>query len=310
MLVLTSIASLSNFHLNLRIFSLKNNMRQHRFFIGQDLGSRIKVAGDSADPVVFEFNPEQVNFSDELSNKYLSKSAIIAHQREIISQWKKVFRYQAGDFVILFDGKIEVKAKIIELSKQNDIARFVLEGGMRDKALSVKNKSQIWLGSSILKGEHTDMVVEKATELGVSGIILIQTDRVIKKGANLERLQKIAIESSEQCGRIDVPVVTTCEDLKLLLNKNSEMSDEFKFDKKIVFNMGGKNINEVISENGGEKNRNTLVCVGPEGGWSETEGEYFKQLADDGEISIASLGGNVLRAETAAIVGLGAFYLR
>jgi 16S rRNA (uracil1498-N3)-methyltransferase len=292
-------------------------MRQHRFFIGQDLGSKKKVYTDSQnlnDPIVFDFDPMQIDMVDGLvAGKLHSKEAVIAHQRGVINQWKRVFRYQAGDSVVLFDGKIEVEAKIIELSKQNDTARLVLEREVKKGGGSVKTKSQIWLGLSILKGEHTDMVVEKATELGVSGIILIQTDRVIKKGANLERLQKIAIEAAEQCGRIDVPTVTTCEALELLICNDKTPTDyacgQFIFDRKIVFDMGGKDINGVVlnTDDGAE---NTIVCIGPEGGWSEKEKEYFKKLEYSGDIVIAGLGENVLRAETAAIVGLSAFYLR
>ena len=154
-------------------------MRQHRFFIGQDLGSKLSEKNDS--PVVFEFDPEVGD-----------SAAIINHQREILRQWKKVFRYEAGSEVILFDGKVEVVAKILELSKKDEKARLVLgerktpvynSGSSSGSELNPNlNKSKIYLALSILKGEHTDMVVEKATELGVSGIILVQTDRVIKKG--------------------------------------------------------------------------------------------------------------------------------
>lgn len=130
------------------------------------------------------------------------------------------------------------------------------------------------------------MVVEKATELGVSGIILVQTDRVIKKGVNLERLEKIAIEASEQCGRIDVPTVVKSESLEELLNSKD-------FDKKVVLDMGGKSIKEVPK---GEK---TLLFIGPEGGWSDEERKLFK------DTQTVSISENVLRAETAAIVGVG-----
>ena len=240
-------------------------MRHHRFFVGQDLSEAL-----GRNPAVFDFDPE-VGESE----------AIQSHQREIIRQWKKVFRYEAGSEVVLFDGKIEVGAKIIELKDES--AKLVLE---EKKSPIVNSKPKVYLALSILKGEHTDMVVEKATELGISGIILVLTDRVVKKGVNLERLEKIAIEASEQCGRIDVPEISTSENLESLL-------DSSDYDKKVILDMGGQKLQNIS----GEK---ILLFIGPEGGWSDDERDVFKNKG----VTIASIGENVLRAETAAIVGV------
>ena len=155
----------------------------------------------------------------------------------------------------------------------------------------IQTKTSVYLALSMLKGEHTDMVVEKVTELGVSGIVLVQTDRVIKKGANLDRLQKIAIEASEQCGRIDVPEISINEDLESLL-------DSSIFDKKVILDMSGVKYQNIS----GEK---ILLFIGPEGGWSDNEICMFKNKG----VTVASIGENVLRAETAAIVGVASFYL-
>jgi len=248
-------------------------MRQHRFFIGQDLSPILK-----ASPAVFDFDPV-VGEGD----------AIINHQKEVIRQWKKVFRYEVGAEVVLFDGKIEVEAKIVELSKKDEKAKLVLG---EVKSPIVKKLSKVYLALSILKGEHTDMVVEKATELGVSGIVLVLTDRVVKKGVNLERLQKIAIEASEQCGRIDVPEIKTEESLESLI-------DSSEYDKKVVMDMGGEKLQNVS----GEK---ILLFIGPEGGWSDDERNMFKNKG----VTVASIGENVLRAETAAIVGVASFIIK
>ncbi len=250
-------------------------MRQHRFFIGQDL-SKFFVQN----PAVFNFNPEV--------SEVEPKSAIISHQQEIIRQWKKVFRYESGAEVILFDGKGEYLAEIIELSKKDESARLILKNKIEKK---IQTKTSVYLALSMLKGEHTDMVVEKVTELGVSGIVLVQTDRVIKKGANLDRLQKIAIEASEQCGRIDVPEISINEDLESLL-------DSSIFDKKVILDMSGVKYQNIS----GEK---ILLFIGPEGGWSDNEICMFKNKG----VTVASIGENVLRAETAAIVGVASFYL-
>ncbi|MEI8061870.1 MAG: RsmE family RNA methyltransferase [bacterium] len=252
-------------------------MRQHRFFVGQDLS---KFLGQN--PAVFDFDPDTTDFEP--------KDAIVSHQHEIIRQWKKVFRYEPGAEVILFDGKIEYEAKILELSKKDETARLVLEKEVR---ATHNDKTGVWLGLAILKGEHTDMVIEKATELGVRGVILFQSDRVVKKGVNLERLRKIAIEAAEQCGRIDVPTIDVCGNIEELLNKDS-------FDQKVILDMDGERVK-------GSTKENTLICIGPEGGWSDDERKIFKARKD---VVIESLGENVLRAETAAILGAGALYLK
>ncbi len=245
-------------------------MRHHRFFVGQDLS---EVLGRN--PAVFDFDPEVGE-----------GNAVINHQKEIIRQWKRVFRYEVGSEVVLFDGKIEVEAKIVELSKKDEKAKLVLD---EVKSPIVNSKSKVYLALSILKGEHTDMVVEKATELGVSGIILVLTDRVVKKGVNLERLQKIAIEASEQCGRVDVPEIKTEDSLESLLDSN-------EYDKKVILDMDGEKLQNIS----GEK---VLLFIGPEGGWSDDERSMFKNKG----VIVASIGENVLRAETAAIVGVASF---
>lgn len=230
-------------------------MRYHRFFVGQDLSA---VLGKN--PAVFDYVEE--------------------NGRNLINQWKNVFRYKVGDEVLLFDGKDEYLAAFLDLTKE---AKFLLKE--KTKSFEKKNR-EVWLGLSMLKGEHTEMVIEKATELGVSGIILVQTDRVIKKGANLERLQKIAIEAAEQCGRVDVPEISVSEDLEKLL--------ESDFDQKIVLNIGGERLEKINTDG------KVLILVGPEGGWSESEEKMFKEKG----LKVKSIGENVLRAETAAIVGV------
>jgi 16S rRNA (uracil1498-N3)-methyltransferase len=103
---------------------------------------------------------------------------------------------------------------------------------------------------------------------------------------NLERLQKIAIEASEQCGRIDVPEIKTEESLESLI-------DSSEYDKKVVMDMGGEKLQNVSREK-------ILLFIGPEGGWSDDERNMFKNKG----VTVASIGENVLRAETAAIVGV------
>ena len=134
-----------------------------------------------------------------------------------------------------------------------------------------------------------EWVVEKATELGVSKIVPVVSERSEKKGFNLERMLKIAIEASEQCGRVDVPI----------LESSQQLADSIKDCKEeiIVFDPSGTPPSPPLVQG---REGATSVFIGPEGGWTEKELEIFKQK----EAKILSLGSLTLRAETAAIVAL------
>jgi 16S rRNA (uracil1498-N3)-methyltransferase len=138
-----------------------------------------------------------------------------------------------------------------------------------------------------------EWVVEKATELGVSKIVPIVSERSEKKGFNLMRAQKIAIEASEQSGRVEVPLIGDIEPLKDAL-------ESFQ-GEIVVFDLIGKPFSDAVSWLGGEKNNTPInIFVGPEGGWSPKEIEMFKVQ----KAQIFSLGQLTLRAETASIVAL------
>jgi len=134
-----------------------------------------------------------------------------------------------------------------------------------------------------------EWVVEKATELGVSKIVPVVSDRSEKKGFNLERARKIAVEASEQCGRGDVPLIDNSQ--KII---DISLNDQEKF---IVFDSSGVPFDSsLLSTN----YRLLSILVGPEGGWSDKEIERFKEA----KMEIFNLGKLTLRAETAAVVAL------
>jgi 16S rRNA U1498 N3-methylase RsmE len=164
---------------------------------------------------------------------------IILQNKGIIHQWKSVFRYTVGGRVQIFDdSKLEYLAIIEEISEYKAVLvllELVPQVGVGSKKTKkvLKNKSAgpfqekntriiplekeidgknsikqgLWLIQSMLKGEHFDQIVEKTTELGVDCIVPVISDRTIKKGVNLERARKIAIEASEQSGRVSVPCI-------------------------------------------------------------------------------------------------------
>jgi 16S rRNA (uracil1498-N3)-methyltransferase len=224
-------------------------MRLHRFYVSQPLGEDVVI--------------------NELGK---------------IKQWTKVFRYTKGDFVILFNGDgIDATYSIETLSpKECTLVRTKQES-------SYVPEKKITLYLSIIKKDTFELVVEKATELGVTTIIPILSERSEKKSLNLERLRAITIESAEQCGRGDIPTIMPIIPLGDVLELPSP------HDISYVLQMNGV----PVQDERGQNYTNIGYFVGPEGGWTKHEEETFTNKKS----KFISLGKTTLRAETAAIVG-------
>jgi 16S rRNA (uracil1498-N3)-methyltransferase len=130
--------------------------------------------------------------------------------------------------------------------------------------------------------------VQKATEIGVNHVVPVLCERSEKKNLNMERLEKIAIEASEQSGRGDVPKIHDVVKLSELLKK------DLLPNRAIYFDLNGISLKEAVKDS---DTKDIAVFVGPEGGWSEAEVAEFKKY----NIQAVTLGSQVLRAETAAI---------
>ncbi len=214
---------------------------------------------------------------------------IVVDDVSTIKQWSKVFRYKQGDSVILFDGhQKDCTYEIDSISTKEAKLHLV---SLKETFPLPKN---ITLYLSLIKKDNFELAVQKCTELGVSTIIPVLTERSEKKSLNMERLRNIAIEASEQCGRGDVPVISEITTLEeAFSSKDAEALH-------IVAAMGGVS----CSSAEGERLLNSkalTIWIGPEGGWGEGDKAIFAQ----GGTTSMSFGSTVLRAETAAIVGVG-----
>ncbi|MEI6042100.1 MAG: RsmE family RNA methyltransferase [bacterium] len=275
-------------------------MRFHRFFIKDKIDAKERVVLRA-----FEYEP-------------------------VLSQWKKVFRYITGSRVILFDGSgydylciiekldnSEAVLRVLEITKventedvapnkdiKADIRKKISKTGNsvgkvveKDENTSTSNnqlsKTSITLLMSLIKNDNFDLVLQKATELGVSQIVPIVTDRTIKKDLNMTRSQRILVEASEQCGRSDVPVMHPIKKLTEAI-KELGLIDNKKVGA-FVCNQNGSNLNEVLKKK--SSYTDLVFLIGPEGGWSPKEIKLF----EDSKIKSIKFSQNVLRAETAAI---------
>jgi 16S rRNA (uracil1498-N3)-methyltransferase len=202
------------------------------------------------------------------------------------SEHLRVLRARIGDVVTVFDGTgLEAEARIVALEPLVQLAL----GSPR--AMNFEPPRPVTLAIALLKGDKLAEVVRAATELGVSAFQLLVTDHADAKaiGAQkLERLRRIALEASKQCGRSVVPSVL--EPVKLR-----------------DFEWSGVGI--VAHPRSSRLPRETLdwtspvtVITGPEGGFSSAE---IQRLEARG-VSAVTLGKRILRAETAPIALLGA----
>lgn len=199
---------------------------------------------------------------------------------------REVLRLKAGDEVQVFDGEGREFRAIVSQAR-----REFAELELRDEIEPPKPESplNLTLAVALLKGEKFDLVVQKGTELGVNKFIPLVTryaDIRLRDTSDAEkrvsRWQRIALEAAKQCGRSVVPEVTTPTQFASVLTENPC----FMFSER-----EGQALNTNL------KTDNLTVIIGSEGGWSDEE---LDQARTDG-VPLITLGGRILRAETAAI---------
>ncbi|HSU05705.1 MAG TPA: 16S rRNA (uracil(1498)-N(3))-methyltransferase [Acetobacteraceae bacterium] len=201
-----------------------------------------------------------------------------------------VMRRGTGDAVALFNGADgEWLARIATLRK--DRATLIVERMLRPQSA----EPNIWLAFALLKRDATDLVVQKATELGVSELRPLLTMRTLASRVNLDRLRAIATEAAEQSERLIVPGIAAPQPLTALLA-------DWPAARRLIAAVERQAAPAVPFADGA-----TGLLVGPEGGFTETE---LENLLTRPFVSAASLGPRILRAETACIVGLAQLQVR
>jgi 16S rRNA (uracil1498-N3)-methyltransferase len=195
-----------------------------------------------------------------------------------------VMRLSTGDQILLFNGvQGEWSARIKALSK--GVALLELLKQTRAQA----PEPDCWLCFALLKRQKTDLVVEKATELGVSVIQPVITARTQADHVNLDRLRAISIEAAEQCERLAVPEIRPPVKLAALLagwpaDRALYLADERRTEKYLR-----------------PSAEPSALLVGPEGGFTGAE---IAAIGANRAVIRVSLGQRILRAETAAVAGL------
>ncbi len=194
-----------------------------------------------------------------------------------------VMRRAAGERLRLFNGRDgEWLGEIAAIRRDRATLHIVLH--IRPQS----PEPDLWLLFAPLKRDATDMVVQKATELGASRLLPVLTERTQTARLNLDRLRAIATEAAEQCERLTVPAIDPPMRLMDCLMDWRE--------RPVIVAM-----ERITAPEPPPLTEPAALLVGPEGGFSPAELAWLNSLPF---VVPASLGPLVLRAETAAIVGL------
>lgn len=200
-----------------------------------------------------------------------------------------VMRLKPGDAVHAFNGRDgEWSATVVSARKK----QCLLDIGARLRPQTPE--PDVWLAFAPLKKARTDLVVEKATELGASALWPVFTKNTNAERINLERLRTTAIEAAEQCERLSVPAIhkpSALEELMLIWPSERQL---FVLDETGA----GQSLAHAVPP---FASRPCGFLIGPEGGFTHSELDGLGQLPF---VSRVGLGPRILRAETAAIAAL------
>jgi 16S rRNA (uracil1498-N3)-methyltransferase len=203
----------------------------------------------------------------------------------------KVLRLREGDSITLFDERSKEYTGRISSIGSRDVVVDIISS--RD--VVTDSPLKITLLQGLAKGDKMDYIVEKATELGVHTIVPVITERSQLRAADKKnRWQRIAIESSKQCGRTKPPAIENTLDFieAIKYNHNEGIS--------LIFHVDSKHTIKDYLKYSLQLPNNIIVLIGPEGGFSGKE--VF--LATKMGFTSLGLGPRTLRTETASIAVL------
>ena len=205
---------------------------------------------------------------------------------------RDVLRLKPGDEVYVFDGAgREFRCTVVNTKR--DSAELRIDSEV--EPAKPESQLQLKLCVALLKGEKFDLVVQKATELGVTAIVPLITryaDIHLRDEADaskrVARWQRIALEATKQSGRALVPEVSAPLSFDSFVAGTKDAEQCLMFSER-----GGDGLSEIDQSTP----KFLTALVGSEGGWSDEEIERARARS----FHVVTLGGRILRAETAAI---------
>lgn len=203
---------------------------------------------------------------------------------------RTVMRRSAGDGLVLFNGRDgEWRAVLTELGKRRAVARAETQSRIQAA------EPDLWLVFAPLKRTATDLIAQKATEMGISALHPVFTARTDAQRVNTARLATIAMEASEQCERLSLPAVAEPRTLDALLG-------DWPSDRRLIL-CDETGVAPPAAEvlDALEPGLPAALMIGPEGGFAKGELDRLRKLEF---VTPVALGPRILRAETAAVAVL------
>ena len=211
----------------------------------------------------------------ENSTKLLSKE----HTHYVIN----VMRLKRGSIINFFNVEGEWESEIVFLEKERVEVKFL------KKVKEPQKKNKIELAICLVKKNPMEIILQKATELGVSKIIPIISERTEIKELNYDRAKKIVIEATEQSNQMFPPEILKVIKLKDFL-KNLDQNTKLLF--------GDVNSKDNLSIEKFKNFKSLNILIGPEGDFSPSEREFILSFSQVVPFTISK---NILRSDTAVI---------
>ncbi len=223
-----------------------------------------------------------------IKSENINKNIIKVDDKDLYKHIIRVLRAKLGENLLFLDEN-EIQYETVLTEIENNYFECEIKKQYKSKR---KLEINLYVAQSVLNSDAQVSSIQKATELGVKGIIPLYTDNCAVKEAiiknKIEKWQKIASESVKQCERADIPKVF---EMKFLKNLTED------YEQIIVFAERNTDITffDYIKENNIDKTKPILLIIGPEGGFSEKEFDFFKSK----KLPLITLGNLIYRADTA-----------
>jgi 16S rRNA (uracil1498-N3)-methyltransferase len=200
-----------------------------------------------------------------------------------------VLRAKAGAKVVLFDGGGAEFDATVERTDRTTVYLRIDERRVVDREPAMR----LTLGVAMPKGDRQRWLVEKATELGVAGLVPLVTERGIAQpvGAALDRFRRSVVEAAKQCGRNRLMEIHQPRSLEEFCSAAPVAA------LRLIAHPGGATVQSIAATVGNANAKSAFGAIGPEGGFTEAEVQHAAVLG----WTAVDLGARVLRVETAAI---------
>ena len=197
-----------------------------------------------------------------------------------------VMRLKIGSCINFFNKDGEWESEITLIQKDKVEVKFI------KRIKQPNNSSKIELAICLVKKNPMETILQKSTELGVSKIIPIVSERTEVKDLNYERARKIVVEATEQSNQLNPPEISEVKKLKDFL-KSLDSSTKLLF--------ADVNSQTILKNDNIKKGEALSILIGPEGDFSPAERESILKVPDVKSFTISK---NILRSDTAVITAI------